>query len=58
MKIYASARFLTRTLDIKVRWVFEVFFSEIRHTLGSVRHCEGLERICYYSNLNWIAINE
>ena len=36
MKMYAGARFLTCAVEIKVRWVFEVFFSEIGHTLGSV----------------------
>ena len=35
---HAGVRFLTRALEIKVRSVFEVFFSEIRQTLGSVRH--------------------
>lgn len=39
---YAGAGFLTRALEIKVRSVFEVFFSEIGHTLGSVRHRGGL----------------
>ena len=38
----AGARFPTRALEIKVRSVFQVFFSEIRHTLGSVRHRGGL----------------
>ena len=38
MKTYAGVRFLTRAIEIKVRWVFKVFFSEIRHTLGSVLH--------------------
>ena len=33
---YAGARFLTRALEIKVQSVFQVFFSEIRHTLGSM----------------------
>ena len=33
---YAGTRFITRALEIKVRSVFEVFFSEIRQTLGSV----------------------
>lgn len=37
INVYAGAGFLTCALEIKVRWVFEVFFSEIRHTLGSVR---------------------
>lgn len=39
---HAGARFLTRALEIKVQSVFEVFFSEIRHTLGSVRHQRGI----------------
>ena len=41
LNLYVGARFLTRALGIKARWVFKVFFSEIRHTLGSVRHQGG-----------------
>lgn len=41
---YAGARFLTRALDIKERSVFEVFFSEIRHTLGRVRQQIGANK--------------
>ena len=34
---YAGTSFLTRALEIKLKcgWFFEVFFIEVRHTLGS-----------------------
>ena len=50
LNLYVGARFPTQALEIKVRSVFQVFFSEIRHTLGSVRHRGGgkacVNRLC------------
>ena len=45
LNLYAGARFPTRALEIKVRSVFQVFFSEIRHTLRSARHRGGRESV-------------
>ena len=48
LNLYVGARFPTRALEIKVRSVFQVFFSEIRHTLGSM---------CYRGG-NWVLIRK
>ncbi|HHF5091098.1 TPA: hypothetical protein ACPO6A_000120 [Haemophilus influenzae] len=52
---HAGVRFLTRALEIKVRSVFEVFFSEIRHTLGSVRHRGG--KYCNQSIISTVQLD-
>ena len=41
INICGGTCFLTYALEIKVRSVFEMFFNEIRHTLGSVCHQRG-----------------